>query len=145
MDNLDEILKKIQVIVTDTMTKDIKEEVQDTMAQHIQSDVYGAYSPSVYERRGSGGLGSKDNTKMTELVSTPSEVSITMENTTTGRTPTSTGYYNNGVRIDYMIETGEYMWGNVGARPFIANTANELDGKWEEKLRRGLNARGLDV
>lgn len=148
--NLDELYKYVEKNVSSIAENELFDEIKDTFHKHVIEDVYDTYEPKKYLRRhGAGGLADESNIELTSFKDNGGSVSMEIENTATGRTPTKSGYRENGVRIDYQIETGIYMWtnsdGEPGARPFIENTVNELERKdiCHDVLTKELKNRGF--
>lgn len=49
--------KELKPYISNALRNDVFENVREIMHTYIQEDVYSAYSPKVYKRRGSSGLG----------------------------------------------------------------------------------------
>lgn len=94
--------------------------VEDILRKHIREDVYGAYSPTQYVRRGSltGTITSKmiaDNELLVTATSQPNAPAH--------------GWASSGEgAFLYMLEVGDLGWWRKGfPRPAIANAQKEVD------------------
>jgi len=128
--NLEEIRAYLSKKVGSALERDVADAVKEAMHDRVESDVYNAYNPSMYERRGShsGGLGDKKNMKAQMLDDTTLLL--------TNETPPNPNYRHlrlrgwsvaksveRGARYDYISPE------EIGPRPFTKNTANELRAK----------------
>jgi hypothetical protein len=119
------------------MEKDVAEEVKRVMEVHIQTDVYNAYEPTDYVR----------TYKLME--------DIQSELIDDGTIEVKDTRSENGRDITRIIEDGRgYDWGyarnldqEIGARPFIENTRNDLDTNKShiEVLKKALRDKGFRV
>jgi len=159
--DLKSIEKHLQKGIDKALKQDVAPVVKKTEQEHIESDVYGAYEPKIYKRRGSGGGGLGDMRNMLDTVSKFEQGSILSVFNKTPYNPLYTPFGGrrslSGRYIGYSVEYGvDYDWGlsddawliahDSDARPFIENTVTELaSGKLEESLKQGLKKQGIDA
>jgi hypothetical protein len=135
--DLNALYRYLQRQLNNVMEKDVAEEVKRVMEVHIQTDVYNAYEPTDYVR----------TYKLMEDVQSELIDDGTIEVKDTRS--------ENGRDITRIIEDGiGYDWGyqrnldqEIGARPFIANTRNDLDTNKShiEVLKKALQDKGFRV
>lgn len=132
--NLNSLFGYIEDSVKETLKEDVAETVKENMAEEIQANVYNAYSPLYYKRRGSqGGLGDKSNMEAKVDGST-----LTVKNIT----PLDNG--RTDWELDEIVCKG---YGNMPfARDFCGGTKERLEenGDHIEALKYGLKKRGID-
>lgn len=126
----------------------LKEVTADTMQEVIEPNVYDAYTPKKYERRGAeGGFLDKSNMVFTDVQTNGNSVNLTFENITTGNDSMS------GERIDDLFENGNGTWENsngrwVNKRPFLDDTVEALNnnkGELTNAVKKDLKNIGFDV
>lgn len=94
--------------------------VEDILRKHIDQDVYGAYSPTVYSRRGSltAGVQSRmiaDDELLVTTIAQPNR-------------PASGWASSGDGAFLYMLEVGDLGWWRKGfPRPAISNAQRETD------------------
>lgn len=134
--NINSLLDHIKNNVKQTLKEDVADIVKENMAEEIQTNVYNAYHPMFYERRGTqGGLGDKSN-----MEAKVEETALTVKNTT----PLDNGKTNDW-ELDEIVCKG---YGNMPfARDFYGGTKERLEenGDHIEALRYGLKNRGYKV
>ena len=149
--DLQELHNEIMKRVNKSLQKDVGEKVKEIMLEHIEEDVYNAYEPETYVRRGdNGGISDPENI----IIKAEFDGAISIENITVGRE----FYFDNRepVRsknadsyITPIIERGRGYdyWSKSFPRPFIKNTAEELkkSNVIKETLKEGLKKQGLEV
>ena len=150
--DIDKLIKDIKSDIEDVLMDEVLDTIRDIEMEHVESDVFSVYTPSIYERRESGGLDARENVK--------AEVKngvMTVRNDT----PFNPDYgsQNRGVGLAYMVNEGgnsehdyEYGFRSVEApfanpRPFIDNTIDELDrtDAIEKALKKGLKRHDIDL
>ena len=149
--NLQELRSEIMKKVNISLKEYVGEKVKEVMLEHIETDVYNAYEPKTYLRRGNnGGLSDPDNI----VVQREYDGAISIENVTVGRE-----FYfqdrepirsNNADRpLTPIIETGKGYdyWSKAFPRPFVNNTVDEIvqEKIIENTLKEGLKKQGLEV
>lgn len=150
--DIDALLADVQKSINKSLKDEVMEAVREVELKHIQDDVLDVYSPSIYNRRGSGGIDDVRN-----IVGTVKDGRLTVEN----ETPFNEAYgsRNHGTGLAYMINEGgnsehDYDYGFRGMeapyaepRPFIESTIEELDKTEiiEEALARGMKKDGIDL
>lgn len=117
------ILQKLK----DTLATDIAGMVDQTIKQHAVFDIYGAYSPRSYKRRGLLSSGGNYRHDLNGF-------SLTVTDETPGNTPSGYGHTPSGTELSEIIETGAQgngggLWRNAFARPYIENAQREVDAK----------------
>lgn len=149
--NLQELRNEIMKRVNASLKEDVGEKVKEIMLEHIETDVYNAYEPKTYSRRGDdGGLSDPDNI----VVQREYDGAVSIENVTVGRE----FYFQDreAIRSDNadsplapIIETGKGYdyWNKSFPRPFVKNTVEEIvqDKIIENTLKEGLKKQGLEV
>lgn len=150
--DIDALLGDVQKSINKSLENEVMDAVRDVELSHIERDVLNVYSPSIYKRRGSGGIDDVRN-----IVGTVKDGKLTVENVT----PFNEDYgtRNKGTGLAYMINEGgnskhDYDFGfwTVEApysrpRPFIDNTIEELDKTEiiEDALAKGMKKDGIDL
>ncbi len=133
--NLNDLFAHIEKDVQHILQEDVAETVKDHMSDTIQQNVYDAYSPMYYKRRGEqGGLIDKRNMEAT-----------VNNDTLTVRDIAPLDNHNTEYELDAIIE---YGWGNVPfERPFYDDTKERLlkTNDHVESMRQGLKNRGYKV
>ena len=138
--DIDELVNDLINDLSSSLGNEIGEEMKKIEQEVIDNNVYGAYSPKEYERRGKGGgIGSEGNMEVT-VTHTGDGVTIELHNSTTGNS-----LYKNYWQgeIQDFIETGNYLW-NCGCPPraFIEDTQEKVDAKIESIVESALNKLG---
>lgn len=110
--------------VKDCLYNEIGDEAEHAIQRHIESDVYDAYSPTQYERRGL--LRSGRN-----LDRFPNGFTLTILDNTPGNTPIGKGYRPTGTDLSEIISTGAQghgygRWRGAFARPYMKNAEKEV-------------------
>jgi uncharacterized protein YgfB (UPF0149 family) len=153
--NWDALMKAVQKKVDSTLQNEVFEEARDVCQKHIDEDVYGAYSPTSYQRRDmSGGLIANENI-IGEMTGNVLEVKdIAQLNTSEGKQT-----YNSQTYLAQIIEYGKAYTGNAvylfdrdmsdqpwaNPRPFIQNTIEDLiiNKQHIKAMKAGLAQRGI--
>ena len=133
----------------------LKDTIAETMHDVIETNVYDAFNPKSYERRGDkGGFSDVNNMVFTDTQINGDKLQMTFENITTG----ADSMY--GERIDETLEYGiENNWDNPevyddwgrknsAPRPFIEDTRDELQYRKSEltdALKKDLREKGFKV
>ena len=66
--NLNDLFKKIENDIQETMRNEVAENAKDEMIDAIRTSVYHGYAPIEYIRRyGNGGIGARENIKVDEI------------------------------------------------------------------------------
>lgn len=132
--NYKELAALINKQINDAMKNEVSKVARNTLKENVVTEVYEEYTPTTYQR--TGGLLQDENI----------ETVMVDENTLSVRSTRHEGNRD----IAEVIETGEnYSYPGldeiIGARPFHAETARELDEKGLAKkaLVEGLNRQGL--
>lgn len=139
--DIDELVNDLINDLSNSLGHEIGEEMKKVEQEVIDSNVYGAYSPKEYERRGKdgGGLGSEGNMEVT-IIPTSNGVTIELHNSTTGNS-----LYKNYWQgeIQDLIETGNYLWHcGCPSRPFIEDTQEKIDVRIDSIVESVLNKLG---
>lgn len=133
--NIKEIKVMIEKAAIQSIHKsssNVKQVMMKTGQDHVEEDVYGAYSPLLYERTGN----------LKGAITTINEsYGISLDNTRE----------DEGKDVATVIETGQgytypdsYGYGYGKPRPFMKNTAETLkDGRLTEALKSDLKADGI--
>lgn len=134
--NLNQLFARLEQDIQDTLNEEVTDCVKDEMEFEIQMNVYNAYSPLYYKRRGyNGGLIAKEN----------------MESKVEGNTLTVkdiaplNGNNKSDWELDEIVVNG---YGNMEfPRDFYAGTKERLEeyGYHTEALKKGMRKRGYDV
>jgi hypothetical protein len=136
--------------ISDVLQTDVKEEVISTEQRHIQSDLYDAYSPNFYERRGT--LADEGNFE-SEMID---DSTIAIKNVATPNDSVVGTLYNpaNGTEFMSWIEYGDVpdLWGDgsepwSNPRPVVGNTVKELEETEAhvKALKEGLLKKGIQI
>ncbi len=147
-DDIDVLLKDLRSDIEDTLMDEVLDEIKDIELKHIEQDVLDVYSPSIYQRRISGGIDDPDN-----IVGGVHDMALEVENVT--RFNDGYGTYNHGVGLADLINDGDnvqgyfydYPGGFNQPRPFIDNTIEEIEqtDSVENALAKGLRKRDHDA
>ncbi len=147
-DDIDELLNDIKSDIEDTLMDEVLDEVKDIELKHVEEDVFSAYSPKIYERRGIGGIDDPNN-----IVGTVDNMQLSVDNAT--KFNDDYGTYNHGVGLAELINDGDslngYFYDYPGSfnqpRPFIDNTVEEIEktDSVENALERGMKRRKYDI
>ena len=136
---INEILKSIKTDVEDTLLNEVFEDAKQQMGKTLDSNVYNAYSPKEYTRRGSsGGLRDEENIQMVDMDSNRSDINIEIRNMALNNS-----HITPGLLLDDLVE-GNGTWG-VGARKFRDASAEAIDNNLNETMTKGLKSRGWKV
>lgn len=151
-DDIDVLLKDLKSDIEDTLLDEVLETVRDIEMEHVQDEVFSVYSPTIYERRLSGGLDDREN-----VVGQVKNGVLIVQNDT----PFNEGYgtENKGIGLAVMVNDGgtykhdyDYGFRTIEApfckpRPFLDNTAEEIErtDDVENALAKGLRKRNYDV
>lgn len=133
--NIKEIKVKIEQAAIQSIHKassNVKQVMTKTGQDHVEEDVYGTYSPLLYERTGK----LKD-----AFITTNESKGVSLDNIRE----------DDGKDVATVIETGHgytypdsYGYGYGKPRPVMKNTAETLkDGRLTEALKRDLKADGI--
>lgn len=144
--NLKDLEKHLQKKIDTVLMNEVADVTTKTMIERIDKDVYDAYTPYNLS-------GTDHHYKRTyELKNEGNIIRFLMKN---GVLAIENIRQENGRDIVEVIEYGRgYNWGyrrnlddEIGARPFIHNTRQELlkTGKHIDAMRKGLMKLGLDV
>lgn len=125
------IEKKLRAAINSAMKNDVPQIIKDAESRHAASDVYGAYAPTYYARRGS--LSNQGN-----METTVGDMEVTVRNIAEPNHAydwNNDGPYrfmpppNSGFLASLVGDGGPYNFpAAIGARPFIENTVTELKG-----------------
>lgn len=120
--NLDKLSKAaIDAATVKTVLMDyVAPVVEEILRKHIQEDVYGAYSPTLYVRRGSL------TSTITSRMIADDELLVTA---TSQPNAPAHGWASSGEgAFLYMLEVGDLGWWRKGfPRPAISNAQKEVD------------------
>ena len=150
--DINALLADVQKSINKSLKNEVMDAVKEVELKHVERDVLSVYTPSIYERRGSGGIDDDKN-----IIGTVKNGRLTVENVT----PFNEDYRsrNRGTGLGYMINEGgnsehdyEFGFRTIEApysypRPFIDNTIEELDKTEviEDALARGMKKDGIDL
>ncbi len=166
--SLADLEKYIQSQLENQVQKDdnIREVVANTMSEAIQDNVYDAYKPKEYKRRGiAGGLADPDNVYITSVNSEGNNVKMEFMNLTTGQDEQLPIYdhmidsmYNKtiaetieeGIKSNWYSpnETDEYGRVVSDPRPFTEETVRRLKSNSNElndAVKRTLKNAGFEI
>lgn len=134
--NLNDLFKKIENDIQDTMINEVAENAKDEMIDAVQTSVYSVYDPVEYIRRyGNGGLVARENIKVDE--------------TDNGIMLKDIAPLDNG-RTDYALDDIIVNRGVLGypqGRDFYSETIEHMEnnGRCIKVLKDGLKKRGYEV
>ncbi len=140
------VLKSIEN--NDHNNSNLKDVTADTMQEVIETNVYDAYTPKKYQRRGTeDGFLDTNNMVFTDVQSSGNSVNLTFENITTGNDSMS------GQRLDDLFENGNGTWDNpngswANKRPFVEDTIDSLNqnkGELVNAVKKDLKNLGFEV
>lgn len=155
----DALMRNIKKQVEDTAKKDVFPVVKDVYQEHIQEEVYDAYSPTSYQRRGyADGLIADDNIvgEFKDGVLEVKDIAEPNESISQPKTPYSPDY---DTQFAAWVERGEAYTGKAKhlfsgdrsdepwaqPRPFTEKTVDDLATNQQHKkaLSDGLKKRGI--
>ena len=132
--SLSSLEKEISRRINVALNGEVKESVEKCFEKHIKDDVLSAYSPKVYERRGSGGIEGKEN-----IQSTVRDRVLTVKNVATLEGPRIKGFeasHASSTEFSKLLEgQGKgvaNIWGSPSSagylkpRRFVTNTKDEV-------------------
>lgn len=134
--NLNDLFKKIENDIQDTMINEVAENAKDEMIDAVQTSVYSVYDPVEYNRRyGNGGLGARENIKVDEI-----DNGIMLKDIA----PLDNG------RTDYALDDIIVNRGVLGypqGRDFYSEAIEQMknNGSCIKTLKNGLKKRGYEV
>lgn len=150
--DINALLADVQKSINKSLKNEVMDAVREVELSHIERDVLSVYTPSIYERRGSGGI-----EDMRNIIGTVKDGRLTVENVT----PFNEDYgtRNRGTGLGYMINEGgnsehdyDYGFRTIEApysqpRQFIDNTIEELDKTEiiEDALAKGMKKDGINL
>lgn len=139
--------------INGAMKSEVPDIIKETESKHAQSDVYGAYAPRYYGRRGS--LSDEGN-----METETGEMSVTVTNIASFNNAYDWNESgprrfipppNSGNGLASLVEGGghyNYPYDSfTGGRPFIANTKAELQGnnRIRDAIASAISAAGFSV
>ncbi|WP_368900859.1 hypothetical protein [Oceanobacillus oncorhynchi] len=140
-------------VIPDVLAKEVYNEVVKVESKNVQKNVYGAYSPTVYQRRGqNGGLGDPKNHVATFSYA-GNMVTMAVRNITKGKD----GFGYLAELVEYGHDGGygkyDYPYSSVQEptflkpRPFISSTKAELERTLAHltAMKTGMARRGIKV
>lgn len=133
--NLAELESYIRSQLQDCLYNEIGDEIDHVIQKHVQSDVYDAYDPLIYERRGL--LKSAQY-----LYHIPNGLTLEVVDQTPGDTPIMPGYSApTSTQLSEIISGGlqgnRYgKWRLAFPRPYMQNAEDEVQQKVVEILQR---------
>ena len=150
--DINALLADVQKSINKSLKNEVMDAVREVELKHIERDVLSVYTPSIYERRSSGGIDDERN-----IIGTVKDGRLTVENVT----PFNENYgtRNRGTGLGYMINEGgnsehdyDYGFRTIEApysqpRPFIDNTIEQLDKTEiiEDALAKGMKNDGINL
>ena len=136
--NLNQLFARLEQDIQDTLREDVADCVKDEMQFEIDMNVYNAYSPLYYKRRGyNGGLIAKENMESKVEGNTLTVKDIAPLNKSDSS--------NSNWELDEIIVNG---YGNQPfPRDFYFDTKERLEehGYHTEALKKGMRKRGYDI
>lgn len=143
--SISELQEKIKDAINKALENEVSNVVKHNMQDAIQTQVYAAYSPKEYERRGeNGGLGDISYMKseliedgvLSTTTNAPSRPSII-----SGEVSDMLGHWVNYGEVSTILGVGPWVF----PRDFISATVENLSGNKEHvnALREGLNKQGI--
>lgn len=142
---LDAFVAALGDAINVTLEGEVAEGAKAAISEAVQTEVYDAYSPTEYDRRGLQGGGLADTSVMiARLDPFAHELTVTDESRDN----------DSGRLIAPVVESGQgYEWGNSEIaycrmpRPFheVAEERFAESGEFEEALARGLEKQGFEV
>ena len=135
-ESIAEVEEYLKQQMEEALANEVADMVDETVRQHAQSDVYGAYSPMSYSRRGLLAAGN-----YTHEVS---GLSLTVRDETPGSPPSGYGHTPSGTELSEIIETGAQgngggHWIDAFARPYMENAQRDVDEKVLEIIQAKLS------
>lgn len=137
------------------VSSNLQDKVAETMHENIIENVYDAFEPSQYERRGNDdGFSDMNNMQFTSVDIENGTVRFTFENTAEGNDSMSgrelTNMFENGARDNWNNPDITDVYGRVVSekRPFIQSTIDDLNsnkGELVEALKKDLRGLGLEI
>lgn len=147
-DDIDILLNDIKSDIEDVLMDEVLDEVKSIELEHIKADVFSAYTPKIYKRRGTEGIDDPNN-----IIGEVKNMELEVDNIT--QFNDDYGSSNHGVGLAYLINDGDnlngYYYDYPGsfnlARPFLDNTIEEVEqtDSVENALKKGLEKRKYDI
>lgn len=146
--SLDAAMKEIRGRLSEALNTSVAEEVKEFEKSHVYSDVYATYSPTVYIRRyENGGLADAGGMQHTVEYVGDDVVKLYVDNAN----QLNEEYGNAATDLAGIVEFGSggkygsYLWREMGPRPFIQNTREDLAQYKNNIVRDALRKQGLNV
>ena len=145
--SLAELDKEARRRIDVALNGEVKNVVEDCMKDHIQRDVFAAYTPKVYERRGDSGIEGEGN-----IESTVKDGLLTVKNVAKLEGPRVPGYTASTATQTGLAQLLEgqgkgvaNIWGSPSSagylkpRPFVTNTKRDVaSGKAHGQIVRAI-------
>lgn len=136
------LLVNIEQAIADTMNTTFVDGLHTEIQNSVEQNVYGAYSPRIYTRRGMSGIMNPDYNILSKEAS-PGDLEIIMENVAPGN-PDYEPTDGVGVPADAVENNGPWNYTlspDPGPRPFMQPAAEQYvdSGQAEAALQAALN------
>lgn len=155
--NIEDLQKYLQKRLSniDFNSTNLKDVTADTMHDVIMDNVYDAFNPSEYERRGDkGGFSDTNNMVFTDVQASDGKIRLKFENITTGNDSMYgeeiSDTIENGIKNNWDNPEVEDEYGRINSdpRPYVDDTIDELRYRENEltgALKKDLRNLGFDV
>lgn len=147
-DDIDMLLNDIKSDMEDVLSKEVFDEARNIELKHIQMEVINRSTPTIYQRRTTGGIDDPNN-----IVGFVKNMTLTVDNVT--QFNNGYGTYNHGDGLPQLINDGSRSDGfyydfpgehNL-SRPFVDYAVDEIEksDRIDKTFQRAMRKRGYDV
>ena len=147
-DDIDMLLNDIKSDMEDVLSKEVFDEARDIELKHIQTEVINRSTPTIYQRRTTGGIDDPNN-----IVGSVKNMTLTVDNVT--QFNNGYGTYNHGYGLPQLINDGSrsngFYYDFPGEhnlqRPFVDYAVDEIEksDRIDKIFQREMRKRGYDV
>lgn len=142
------LLNDIKSDMEDVLSKEVFDEARNIELKHIQMEVINRSTPTIYQRRTTGGIDDPNN-----IVGFVKNMTLTVDNVT--QFNNGYGTYNHGDGLPQLINDGSRSDGfyydfpgehNL-SRPFVDYAVDEIEksDRIDKTFQRAMRKRGYDV
>lgn len=142
------LLNDIKSDMEDVLSKEVFDEARDIELKHIQTEVINRSTPTIYQRRTTGGIDDPNN-----IVGSVKNMTLTVDNVT--QFNNGYGTYNHGYGLPQLINDGSrsngFYYDFPGEhnlqRPFVDYAVDEIEksDRIDKIFQREMRKRGYDV
>jgi len=147
-DDVDMLLNDIKSDMEDVLSKEVFDEARNIELKYIQMEVINRSTPTIYQRRTTGGIDDPNN-----IVGFVKNMTLAVDNVT--QFNNGYGTYNHGYGLPQLINDGSrsngFYYDFPGEhnlpRPFVDYAVDEIEksDRIDKTFQRAMSKRGYDV